>query len=170
MKTALTIACTLTLALTLSACRRASESMAERVIEKAMQAQGGGQADVDLSEGRMVIQNKDGKSEIATGGSAAVPADFPKDILVYDGAKIVVSAKHQDGFMLSLQTPDKREKVVEKYRASMTAQGWSEESSLNAGEVTVVAYKKEGRSASLSVAGSGDETQITLTAATEKNL
>jgi hypothetical protein len=164
----LSAACIVVLAIPFAGCRRAGESLAERAVEKAMEASSGGKAKVDLSEGKMVVKTAEGETQVGTGGNVSLPAEFPKDIFVYDGAKVMLSIKNPDGYAVSLQSNDKLDKVAAKYREAMPGQGWTEESSMNADKVTILSYKKDGRQTAVSIAGTDDGTQITLTAQNAK--
>ena len=53
--------------------------------------------------------------------------------------------------MISLNTKDKPDKVVEFYKKSLAEQGWDVKSDFNAGNTSVLQLNKEKRSLSLTI-------------------
>jgi hypothetical protein len=147
--------------------KKMSEKAMEKIIEKGMEKDGV-KADVNLGNETMTIKTKDGTMSIASGKSAKVPDSFPKDVLVYAGATVLAAVTVPEGVNLSLETPDSVDKVVSAYKSKMTGDGWSEESTFTAGDQSMMAYKKDNRTASVIIMKSDDKTQITLTVVTEK--
>lgn len=148
--------------------KKASEAAVEKMI-KAEMAKQGVKGDVDISDGKVTVTTKEGTATYTGGPGAAVPAKFPKDVPVYDGAAVMASTSVPDGFNLLLQTKDPADKVVSAYSSKMTANGWTEEMNSNQGGQTVVGYKKDERTAVLIVASADEMTQINLTVAEEKS-
>lgn len=147
----------------LSGCgKQASEKVTEKIIEHSL-AKDGVQSDVKITDDKMTIQNKDGALTFAGGSSVAVPDTFPKDVLVYDGAKVVSAMTMPEGCNLSLQTTDKPDKIIGAYKTRMTAEGWKEEASVNTAQHSMVSFKKEDRTTTVMAMGSEDKTQILLT-------
>lgn len=151
------------MALVSSGCRRANQSIAEKIMEKAIEKQNGGKASVDLSEGKVKIKTKDGEVEYAGGDSVKLPEGFPKDIYIEGGAKLKMAVRNPEGFMVSLTTKSDAQKLFEKYSAEMKGQGWEEKTSFNAEGQRGANYEKEGRATVVMITGTGDgETQVTL--------
>src|SRR5689334_5423927 len=75
----------------LAGCRRIQEKLAQKAAEKALEGTTGGKVDVDGQN--ITIKNADGKGTVAVGPGATVPADFPKDIPIYPGAKIMMAVQ-----------------------------------------------------------------------------
>ncbi len=145
-------------------CRRASQSWAEKLAEKAIEKESGGKADVDFKNGKVSIKTKDGEMVAVTGGSAAVPADFPKDVFVPGGAKILASYSTPDGRSLTMESQDSQASVISQYEAEMKKQGWTEESRTNAGEAVIRVYKKgDKRTTSILINKSSSGSQMVLT-------
>lgn len=146
-------------------CRKPSPSWAEKLAEKAIEKESGGKADVDFQNGKVSIKTKDGEMVAVTGGSAAVPADFPKDVFVPGGAKILASYSTPDGRSLTMESKDSQESMVSQYEKEMKKQGWTEESRMNAGEAVIRVYKKgdNKRTASILINRSSSGSQMVLT-------
>ena len=144
------------------ACGKAEEKAAEKMIEKAIEKQGGGKADVDLSGQRFSAKTDEGEVEISTKGDVKIPSDFPKDVHVYKGAKVLMAGKQAEGMMLTLETGDGMEKVSEIYADRMVEAGWTEESSMNMGRAALLVFAKGDKMATVTVTGVGSKCQIML--------
>ena len=144
--------------------KKASESIAEKMIEHAM-AKDGVKGKVNISDGKMSVETKDGTSTFSAGGDAKVPDTFPKDVPVYAGTKVLMSINVPNGANLILESGDSVEKIVAFYKSKMTGAGWKEEMSMNQPNTTILAYKKEPRTVQLAVTQAGTTSQITLTVA-----
>ena len=146
-------------------CKKSSESLAEKLAEKAIEKSSGGKAKVDISGGTVKVQTKDGEMVATSGANASVPDDFPKDVLVLDGAKVLASVKVPDGFAVTMETKEASESVVKKYADAMKAHGWAETATVKMGEGVMLAYgkEKEGRTTSVMISKDSHATQLQLT-------
>lgn len=142
--------------------KKASEKSAEKMAEMAIQAQTGGKANVDINGEKVSIQSKEGSMDFSAGGDATIPEDFPADVYVDRGAKVLMSMRNPTGFVLNLQTSEAVEVVAQTYRREMGGQGWAEEGDINMGGQRVLMFKKDDRRASVSVARQDDATQVML--------
>ena len=78
----------------------------------------------------------------------AIPAGFPKDIYVYDGAKVLTSMTMPQGHMLTLETADPASRVADAYQSAMAAAGWKQEMAMDSGTGKMFSYANaEGRAA-----------------------
>ena len=149
-------------------CRRASESVAEKLMAKAIEKNGGGKANVNLSKGKMTVKTDKGEMVVAAGSGAAIPADFPKDVFVVKGATIQMAASVPGGFSLAMQSKESAENLMEKYAAEMKAQGWKTEATVNMGESMMTSFSKDTRKTSVVVAKADKGSQISLQVSDEK--
>ena len=145
-------------------CRRAAKSMSERMMERAIERESGGKAHVDISRDGNKVTFKTDKGEVVTAGGegVAVPADFPKDVPVYKGAKVLAVVNSPDASSLSLEVNDSMQAISQKFASEMKAQGWEDASSMSTGDGMVLTYKKEQRTASIAIAKSGDISHVTI--------
>ncbi len=143
-------------------CKKASEKMTEKAIEKAIARESGGKAKVDVQEGKVTIKSEDGTFEVASGGGAKIPDEFPKDVFLMKDAKVTMAMKAPDGMQVMLSTPRSVQQAGKLYADEMKAQGWQEESSYDMGETIVNSYKKDGRKASIVITkdGTGATVQV----------
>ena len=159
------VLCVAAAALVMTGCgKKVSESVAEKMIESAM-AKDGVKGKVNISDGKVTMETKDGTASFSSGAGVKVPDNFPKDVLVYDGAKVIACVNAPGGQNLVLESKDSVEKIIAAYKGKMTGAGWKEEMNMNQADTAMLIYKKDPRTASIVVAHSGDVTQIQLTTA-----
>lgn len=144
-------------------CKKASESVAEKIIERSLE-QEGGKARVDLQEGKVTIEGKDGTVEVAGGGGATIPPEFPKDVFLLKDAKVLMSLKSPDGVQLMLESKESMSRAAERYAAEMKALGWEEETSVNTAESIMRSYKKGDREAMVVISKAAEGSQIQVMA------
>ncbi len=77
-----------------TACGAAAEKVGERAVERAVESQGGGDVDLDLSDGGFNIETEDGTF---TAGSGEVPASWPDDIGFPSGAEVLTGMEQVSG-------------------------------------------------------------------------
>jgi hypothetical protein len=143
-------------------CGKANEKISEKMIEKAIEKNGGGKAKVDVDQGKVSIKTKDGETTYASGGAAEIPADFPKDVLVYKNAAVQLAITNPDAFVLNLLSKDGADKIAGDYSAEMKARGWQQEGMMNVSGQIVLTFSKEKRNASVSIVKADQGVQITL--------
>lgn len=142
---------------------KAAEKLAEKAIEKQMEKDGGGKAKVDISNGKMSVKNSKGEEvQVDASGGAKIPDGFPKDVYVYEGAKITTSMKNGKVFSLIMESSDPAAKVIEKTKAKMTSNGWKETATLDTGGSTMLGYDKEPLKMTVNVASQDKKTMIIL--------
>lgn len=149
----------------------ANEAALEKAIEASAAAQGH-DVDVDISKGSMNIKTDDGQTSVATGENVEIPADFPKDVPIYPGAKTQMAAMDSvsKGHTLQLLTSDGVDKVSEYYKSEAGNQGWGEDTVMTQGDpqpMTMMSFKKDNRILSLIITHQDDGTSITLTSVSQ---
>ncbi len=147
----------LTAVFTLNCCAPCSpEKMTERMIEKGLEKEGGGDVDINIT----------GKA----------PKDLPKE-LIYPGAKVIGSFSGMGdegatGGIASLETKASVS-TVSKYYEGLTSKGWSNEGGLTGsgeeGESFIITLKKGNFSAVITVSEEDGKTVIALMYGTETN-
>jgi hypothetical protein len=147
----------------LCGCKKASEKISETIIEKSA----GPDTKVDLQDGKVTVNTKEGQIEVAVEGSVKMPSDFPADIPLVKGAKLISSMKMPQGFSLAWQSAEPSDKVTTQYADELKAQGWTEESNMAMGEDIMAQFKKDERSVTLVVTKEKKGCVIQLTTANE---
>jgi len=145
-----------------------AEKLAEKTIEMSMKDEDGTSAKVDLSKGTMTIKTKDGETAVVSGEGASVPADFPKDVYVVKGAKIQMSMKTPDGYVLNMQVEQSTAKLAATYETELKAQGWAQEASFDMGDTRSLSYKKDDRQLAIVMNKSDESTTVMITVADKK--
>jgi len=148
--------------------KKAEERRAERAVEKAIAKETGGKVKADLSKDKVQIKTEKGEVTITEAGGAEVPEGFPKDVLVYRGASVMMSAKEQNTLMVWLESKDDLKKVVETYKENMKSQGWEEKSAMSLPAQVSLQYEKDKRTVSISVTKEDDKSRIQIVVVTEE--
>jgi hypothetical protein len=143
----------------LAACD-SSETLTEKAIEKYAEHHGV-DMDVDLKDGAQTVTMKSDQGEITTqvGGEVKIPDGFPSDVPIYEGLTVQAASTMSDTYMLQAQSNEPLDKIVQYYVDAMPAQGWVKEAESNQGGVMYISsYKKDGRTAGVTVV-TGDESR-----------
>ena len=122
---------------------KTEEKTAETILEKAIESKTGGETNVDIKGENVRIKTKDGEMKMSSGSSAKIPAEFPKDIFLYD-ADLNTSMELPEGYNLTFQTKDDASKISDAYLEEMTQKGWSKEMSMDMGNQKMLVFKKSG--------------------------
>ena len=144
----------------LAGCGKSSD---EKAIEKTMEENSGGAAKVDVSGNQIEISTGQGKVNVASGESVAIPAGFPKDIYVYDGAKVLTSMTMPQGHMLTLETADPASRVADAYQSAMAAAGWKQEMAMDSGTGKMFSYAKDNLHAQVTIDADSDNAKTMIT-------
>jgi hypothetical protein len=97
---------------------------------------------------------------------ATVPADFPKVVPIYEGARVVFASKSsspqgKQAWTATLETADPRERVVEFYKSHMPA--FRLVTSMDMGDTTMAVWQGDAYTATLMAATEEKETRVTVT-------
>ena len=168
--------------------KKADEKLTEKLLEKSLSKDGvkadvdisgnqvsftttdadGKQANVKMNGDEMTISGADGVTTFQATGAGKMPADFPADVYVYAGADIVSAVSTPVGVNLSLKTASAKADVAAKYAAEMKNQGWAAQTTMDTGDMTMLVFTKDNRTANVVVQFIDGSTSINLTVATEK--
>ncbi|MBK9001983.1 MAG: hypothetical protein IPM35_40175 [Myxococcales bacterium] len=158
------------LALVTGGCRKIEEKMAEKAAEKAT----GGEVNIDSKTGQVKLKQKgpDGKeTEVQLGTGSSVPADFPKAVPIYPGAKVIsaVTISQGEGHMVMLNSSDSTQQVLEYYKKNLS--GFKVDGELAGGDTTILTMSNAELTVSVSATKSSDDgtTLINLTASAKKS-
>mgnify|MGYP000939973509 CR=1 FL=1 len=144
----------------------------EKIIEKTIESQTGGKVDIDADGQSMTIKGDNGES--VTMGSAKLPDNFPKDILVLDDAKFIFSmASGENDFSVVYLTDKNPTDAFTAYNDDLAKQGWKKETEMDLGDSGKVAsFAKEKRKLGVTLGkdpsgSTSDKTSISLTGTTD---
>lgn len=138
----------LALALALSACGRSEEKAAETLAEKALEANSGQDVDVDIEDdGKTVtIQTGQGTIKHSSGDNVALPADFPTDITLPDGYKVMSVMTMGPVTSVVMDVPESPADVFAAIKSGQAGQGWKETLSMQGADGSMLGFEKGNRS------------------------
>ena len=97
--------------------------------------------------GTMVFTGKDGQKVVMDVNGGKVPGDYPKDVPVYDGAKVIMaqSISEKNTHNLVLESNDPADKIADFYKKGLESNGWKIEGTMNMGEMNMFTAVKDNR-------------------------
>ena len=135
------------LALFVVACAKSPE---ERIAEAAIERATGGKAEVERDGDQVTVKTGQGEMRISRGDAAILPPDFPKDLPLPHGYKVMESLAMAGNTVLALDAPGKVPAVAAQARDAMRAHGWKETTAMEQSDDTrIYVYEKDGRHANL---------------------
>ena len=132
----------------------------EKMIESAMRAQGK-DADVTINSDTMQVKTKDG--DMSFGEGTKLPENWPDDVSVYTGLKLLSAMKTKEGFSIQGTTSDAQDKVAAFYKEQLTKSGWTEDTVMTQPQMAMLNYKKDKRALVVIISGEGVETSVSIT-------
>lgn len=152
--------CAAVFALALGACGRAADEAAEAAAERAIAAEAGGDADVDIEsqdgQQSITVGTADGQLRHVSGDNVALPADFPTDIALPADYAVLSVMTMGPSLSVVLRSPGDPTDVYAKLRADQASQGWKELLSMESSEGSVLGFEKGKRGLLLNVAKDAD--------------
>lgn len=126
----------------------------------------GGEVKVDSDAGNVSFKDNKTGDIVLFGEDVKVPAEFPKDVFIYDGVKVLsVQVRASDlTANISLTSTDDPAKVLAWYATKFKNEGWTEKESATMNQVELRTYEKGKFGIALSVwpQKEKDVTYITL--------
>ncbi len=145
------------------ACRKAGQTGAEKMMERAMEKASGGKADVDLKGGKVSVKTDQGTAEFSAEGGKW-PADLPADVPKLAGGKVngVFSGAQGQGKGWTISLTEVDEAAYAKYIEALKAAGFEITMSFTMDDgasvqakkgttVVSVTYGKSGQTAAVNV-------------------
>lgn len=141
-----TITC-LALALLLSACGKSDEKTGETLAEQALEATSGEDMDVDIDdEGQTVtVRTEQGTLKQSSGDNVALPSDFPSDITLPDGHKVMSVMTMGPVTSVVLEVPGSASEVFADFKSDHASQGWKETLSMQGADGSMLGLEKGKR-------------------------
>jgi hypothetical protein len=151
-----------------SGCKSPAEKEAERSVEETT----GGQAKVDEKTGSVEVKTKDKdgrETKVQFGPDSKIPDDFPKNVPIYPGAKIMSTvslAEGKNGHLITLESKDEPTQVLEYYKKNLA--GFKTDSELASGTESMLMMSNAELTVSLSITKSSGDTLVQLTVSRSK--
>ena len=117
----------------------------------------------------ITVKGEDGESVQISANESGVslPDGFPSDVPIYPGATITLTSETPQGMNVVLRTKDPAEKVRQFYQEKLKAEGWEIVATMNMPTGAMLQAKKGERSQTVITGSDGQQTTISLTAASE---
>ncbi len=143
--------------------RKAGEKAAEKAIER----ESGGEADVDVGEGKVKIKTEEGEAEIEV-GETQLPDDFPKEFPIYENAKVSAVYRSEAGgqvrFNVTFELSDSWQDAKDFYKEELPKSGYTIAASSETQDGAMLYLKKGGEDAGLIAFGEAeDNDNLTVT-------
>lgn len=144
-----------------------SKSASENAAERAIEAATGGRVDID-SDGDEVTVKTDQGTYTTTD---KLPSDFPSDVPVYAGAKILGSVASagasEGGYFVTMETSASLNDVIAWYRNEVKGKGWTVVTDANINGSLMLSATKDSRALSVTVTEEDGKTAIGLAVANQ---
>jgi hypothetical protein len=136
----------LSTAVVFSACttkKTLQEKAGEKVVEKMIESQTGAKVDIDSQGDNITIKSEDGQTQYSSGGQAKLPDNFPKELIVVNDAKIIMSSSSGQNSSVSYVSNEEQAVIKEKYLSGLVGQGWTKETEVNIENASMISFAKE---------------------------
>ena len=112
--------------------------------------------------GTVTVTGKDGKTATLSFNQNKIPDDYPKDVPLYGGVKVVMSqsASDKNERNLMLESSDAADKIAEYYKTELDRNGWKTETTMNTGGLQMFTANKDRRSIMIQITDSGGKRGI----------
>lgn len=123
--------------------RKASQKVGEKMLENMVESQTGAQVDINTGlSGQVNIKTADGQTQYSAGGTAAIPDNFPRELLIIDDARVVISSTTPDMSSITFYTNDDSATVYNKYVTALKAADWETGMQIDTGKGKVLSMTK----------------------------
>lgn len=135
-----------------------TKSLVENQMEKNLEKNLGGDTEVDLNNGAISVQTKDGSLQV--GGRVSLPEGFPNDVYIVEGQ--ILSAMQNFGsvgYQVIISTSKSIAETQKLYNEKLKNEGWAIQNTMNLGTSFILSAVKDTRTLSVSI-GDGDEAGV----------
>ena len=144
---------------------KVTEEVAEQVIEKAIEDERGGEAEVDLSSGKVNIKGKDGTVALGN-GTIEIPKDFPADVVIPPNVTFRMAMSEDGNHSLGGITNDSIQTLSAQVSKDAKANGWIQKKKMDIGQMQIIHYEKDGRSLIFKMGSSNNKRNVEKSAET----
>jgi hypothetical protein len=97
--------------------------------------------------------DKNGQSVTVNSAGGQVPADYPKDVPVYPGAKVVTTQSASQKHMINLimETQDEVAAIADFYKKGLESNGWKIDNTMTSDQMSAFNAIKDNRQAVLQI-------------------
>ena len=123
--------------------------------------------DIDLKDGSVEIKTANDSRKMRTGEDMPIPDDFPKSMIIYDGAKLSQYLNTPGAVSTTFTSTDAMDEIVSGIKEKLEGDGWQSANTMAMPQMNVSTYVKDGDS--LSVFVNEGEGMRTITQTLKKN-
>lgn len=143
------------LALVGAGCKNPLTAAKEKVTEGVVSSMTGGKVQMDSEAGGATFTDPKTGAKMAVGEDLAIPANFPKDVPIYSGAKVkavVMADDTEKNATISLSSTDVPKTVADWYDKTLASAGWKQTSTYSANGSFLFVYEKDKTKIAVTVA------------------
>lgn len=136
--------------------------VAEQAAEKAVEAAGGG--DVDIDNGNVTVTDESGNAFVA-GENVTLPDNWPSAVPAFDGGTLSLATVQADGTAGAMWIVDgSPEDAAQAYGATLEAAGFTQSQISNAGGMSIAQYDGNGFTVGVTAVEADGKTGLTVSA------
>ena len=113
------------------------------------------------NQSTVTVTGENGAKVTIAGEGTKLPDDYPKDVPVVGGAKIVMVTSAPDGSSLIMESPDSFDKTVAFYKQAIADNGWKSDATVAAEKMTMYSATKDTRHLVVQVGESDGKCSVT---------
>lgn len=123
---------------------QAKKSATDRIVEKMIEGQTGGDVKINSKDGSVTIKDDKNGGTVSYGEEVRIPSDFPTEVPRYPGAKTILAYAQESTKQASLSqmTSDDVDKTQKWFEDTLKGQGYTREQMMDLGEGRILQYVK----------------------------
>lgn len=129
----------------------------------------GGTPTVQVSESGITVQGEDGSVSVSEGGD--LPEGWPSAVVLPDGGTVANSLsldqEGKKGWTVTAAYEDSADSVTDAFAASLTDAGFTKDSTVSAGDQSLLAFSGQGYTVAVTVGADGGGTNVAVTVVEE---
>jgi hypothetical protein len=129
----------------------AGKKVGESIVENAIESQTGGKADISSEDRNVSIKTKEGETRYSSGGEVKLPENFPKEMIIADDAKIIISNSSEGGSSVAYTSETDPQSLFDKYKNELPGKGWKQETIMDIGSAKMAIFSKENLNVNISI-------------------
>ena len=134
---------------------KVTEKVAEEVIENALEKDGkSGDAEVDLSSGKVEVKTDKGKLSYGAGKNVEIPKNFPTDVTIPKNITVKMAIESEGNFNIMGESDAESGALSDQEIKDAESNGWKKKTDMNMGNARIMAFEKENRKLTITVANS----------------
>ena len=126
----------------------------------------------NAGQSKVTFTGKNGESMTINSEGGKIPDDYPKDVPVASGAKIVMATSvnntDNQGSSLVLEPPEGCDKTVAFYKKGLADNGWKTDSTISGEKMTMLTAAKDTRQLVIQIGESEGKCSVTQHLGTKK--